>query len=174
MYLYMAYALAYYTEHVVCLPVPEKAQAQYNFCIFPLNGDGTNPVSSDGAAASEQQILWTAPNTVVKSTQVSGEITVESEDTYKSLLLRVLNGCLGHFGKQVVVPNEKEFASQTNQAHRKGDKAVHVKAFRGSKDGEFVFHVMDASSKLPLHSFDPMTLCVRTHRIHGSSGWQLC
>jgi hypothetical protein len=126
-------------EHIACLPAPEKAQAQYNFCISPLNGgDGINPVSGDGVSAA-QQILWTVPNMVLKSTQISGEIAVESEETYRSLLLRVLNGCLGHFGKQVVVPNEKAFASQTTQAYRKGEKAVHVKAFRGNKDGKCIF-----------------------------------
>jgi hypothetical protein len=118
--------------------VPEKAQANYNFCVFPFNGDGVNTAASDGA----EQILWTVPNTVVKPTNVSGKVAVESEDTYKSLLIRVLNRCLEQYQKQVVVPNEKEFTSQTTQVYRKGEKAVHVRAFRGSKDGKYPFRLL--------------------------------
>lgn len=123
-----------YVEFATCVPVPEKAQAQYMFCVFPLNTDGTNNHSSADIEPAEQ-ILWTIPNTTLKPSQVSGELIIETEDTYRSLLLRVLNRCLAPFHKQVEVPNEKEFASQTAQVYKKGEKAVHVKAFRGSKDG---------------------------------------
>ena len=36
---------------------------------------------------------------------------------------------------QVLQPNVGEFVSETLQAQRKGERAYHVKAFRGSKDG---------------------------------------
>lgn len=134
-------------EHITCIPVPEKAQAQYNFCVFPLNADGINTPSDDTVPA--EQILWTVPNTTLKPTQVSGELSIESDDTYKSLLIRILNRCMSPFQKQVVVPNEKEFASQTTQAYRKGEKAVHVKAFRGSKDGKYFFPIRSKSSSPP-------------------------
>ena len=110
------------------------------FCVFPFNTDGiTNTVSENTQPA--EQILWTVPNTILKPSQVSGELAIEAEDTYKSLLLRVLNRRLAPFQKQIEVPNEKEFASQTAQTYRKGEKAVHVKAFRGSKDGRYRFLV---------------------------------
>ena len=37
---------------------------------------------------------------------------------------------------KVLEPEDSEFASQLQQAMRKGEKAYHVKAFRGSKDGK--------------------------------------
>ena len=40
------------------------------------------------------------------------------------------------------MPNEDEFASAIPEAHRKSEKAYHVKAFRGSKDG-FLFFLSD-------------------------------
>jgi len=42
-------------------------------------------------------------------------------------------------GKQVITPDEKPFASAIVQSHRKGEKAFHVKAFRGSKEGYLFF-----------------------------------
>lgn len=132
-----AYMCGRPVEHVTCLPVPEKAQAQYIFCVFPVNADGIHTPSDDTVPA--EQILWTVPNTTLKTTQVSGSLSIESEDTYRSLLIRILNRCLAPLQKQVVVPNEKEFASPTTQTYRKGEKAVHVKAFRGSKDGKCFF-----------------------------------
>lgn len=112
--------------------MPEKAQAQYNFCVFPLHGDGVTASESSSAA---EQMLWTVPITTPKPGTFEGEIHVEEEGSYKSVLLRLLNQRLKRIGKEVIEPNEKEFVSQTGQAYRKGEKAVHVKAFRGSKDG---------------------------------------
>lgn len=106
------------------------------FCVFPFNADGINNQSSEDKEPAEQ-ILWTVSNAILKTSQVSGELAIEPDDTHKSLLLRVLNRCLAPFQKQVEVPNEKDFASQTAQVYRKGEKAVHVKAFRGSKDGRY-------------------------------------
>lgn len=80
-------------------------------------------------------MLWTVPETAPKPGVLGAEIDVDAEDTYKTILLRLLNERLEPFKKRVIQPNEKEFASQSIQAHRKGEKAVHVKAFRGSKDG---------------------------------------
>lgn len=119
-------------EHVVCLPVPEKAQAHYNFCVFPLHGDGVTASESNAAA---EQMLWTVPATTIKPGTIEGEIHAEEEESYKSVLLRLLNERLNRIGKGVIEPNEKQFVSQTVQAYRKGEKAVHIKAFRGSKDG---------------------------------------
>jgi hypothetical protein len=38
-------------------------------------------------------------------------------------------------GKNVILPDAGEFASAVPESHRKGDKAYHVKAHRGSKEG---------------------------------------
>ena len=108
-------------QQVVCLPVPEKAQAQYNFCVF------TN--------TSAEQAVWTVPASIPKAGMFGADIPIEPDETYKDILIRVFNERLKHRMKNVILPDEKEFVSQTVQAHRKGEKAVHVKAFRGSKDG---------------------------------------
>lgn len=123
-------------QHIICLPVPEKAQAHYNFCVFPLHGDG---VTASESSTATEQMLWTVPSTTPKPGTFEGEIHVEEEESYKSVLLRLLNQRLKRIGKAVIEPNEKEFVSQTVQAYRKGEKAVHVKAFRGSKDGFLFF-----------------------------------
>lgn len=112
--------------------MPEKAQAQYSFCVFPLHGDGVTVSESNSVA---EQMLWTVPVTAPKPGTLECEIHAEEEETYKTVLLRLLNECLKRIGKEVIEPNEKEFVSQTVQTYRKGEKAVHVKAFRGSKDG---------------------------------------
>lgn len=115
-------------QDVFCLPVPEKAQAQYNFCIF----------SSVGGESAGEQLLWTVPSTIPKSGTITGEIGVQPDDTYRSFLVSAINKALKSRKKHVVEPTAAEFASQIAQAHRKGETAFHVKAFRGSKDG-FLF-----------------------------------
>ena len=113
---------------VVCLPVPEKAQAQYNFCILYANADGL----------ATDQILWTVPDAVPKDGTFVGSKTPHPGETYRSLLITLLNDALKPYKKRVLEPDKREFASQVVQAHRKGEPAYHIKAFRGSKDG-FLF-----------------------------------
>jgi hypothetical protein len=57
------------------------------------------------------------------------------EVTYKTLLMNHMNKRLPP-GRRVEEPDEKLFVSGLVQNHRKGEKSVHVKAFRGSKDGQ--------------------------------------
>ena len=125
---------------IVCLPVPEKAQAQYNFCVFPMNGDGiTNALEVDSI---KEQVLWTVPNTTPKGGLCSDDVSYGTDDTYKSIIIRLLNERLrqrkGH-NVQIVEPDPTEFVSETASPYKKGDKAVHVKAFRGNKDGFLFF-----------------------------------
>ena len=115
-------------KNVVCLPVPEKAQSQYNFCIFAdIPGD-----------SSPTQALWTVTDTAPKDGVFVGGPSAQPGDTYRTLLTAIINTALKTYNKQVVEPQSQEFASQIVQAHRKGETAFHVKAFRGSKDG-FLF-----------------------------------
>ena len=126
-------------QHIVCLPVPEKTQAQYNFCIF------TN--------SAAEQVLWTVPGGVPKAGIVGSELLAGPEETYKDSLIRALNARLKYRRIKVVEPDEKEFVSQTVQAHRKGEKAVYVKGFRGSKDGTFDLHITFSSFRSLLSVF---------------------
>ena len=113
---------------IVCLPVPEKAQAQYNFCVFSATTDGL----------ATDQTVWTVPDSSPKDGTIVGSTTSQPGETYRTLLVSILNQALTPYKKQVIEPDKQEFASQVVQAHRKTESAYHIKAFRGSKDG-FLF-----------------------------------
>ena len=113
---------------IVCLPVPEKAQAQYNFCVFSASQDGS----------PADQMLWTIPDTEPKEGTVSPSIDKIASGKYRPLLLASINQALKPHKKRVTEPTNQEFASQLAQAHRKGETAYHIKGFRGAKDG-FLF-----------------------------------
>ncbi|KAM5435694.1 hypothetical protein MferCBS31731_006143 [Microsporum ferrugineum] len=126
-------------QHVLCLPVPEKAQRQFNFCIIPEYKDGITS-APDGMITFEPMV-WTVPDAPPRSAYLgSGTPVVESAslaETYQTYFQSVLNGKLKHV--KVSCPDEKEFVSATPEAHRKSEKAYHVKAFRGSKEGYLFF-----------------------------------
>lgn len=127
-------------EHVICLPVPEKAQAQYNICVFPIHCDGIR-TGSEGTSVPDQ-ILWTIPNTAPKAGICSADINTTSEATFKPVIVKVLNERLKNkrgSNCRVIEPDENEFASEATPPSKRGQKAVHVKAFRGSKDGFLFF-----------------------------------
>ena len=123
-------ALIENAEHAMCIPVPDKAQRQFNFCIFPRNADGV--VVPPGQPAATDAVVWTVPEAPAQ--QTSGKLATDQHASYKSLLSSVIDAQIPR-GVDVVEPNERDFASGLVQAHRKGEKAVHARAFRGSKDG---------------------------------------
>ena len=108
-------------EHLVCLPVPEKAQSTYNFCVFPTFGDGVS-IPPDGLPVHEPMV-WTVPEVKVKD--------VTDKPNYRRSVIEAA----GSVDITVIEPSAEEFESQVQQALRKGEKSYHVKAFRGSKDG---------------------------------------
>ncbi|PGH27525.1 hypothetical protein AJ80_00766 [Polytolypa hystricis UAMH7299] len=126
-------------QHVLCLPVPEKTQRQFNFCIIPKYADGVTPAPA-GATVFEP-IIWTVPDgpprTVFLGSGTSAMESASLAETYESYMQRMLNERLKH--TKVICPSEKEFVSPVPEAHRKGEKAYHVKAFRGSKEGFLFF-----------------------------------
>ena len=127
-------------EHVTCLPVPEKAQAQYNFCVFPRYADGLT-VSSEETPVPDQ-LLWTVSNAAPKPGICSDDLKISPDESFKSVMVRLLNERLRHkAGRKccVIEPDESEFSSEATQPSRTGQRAVHVKAFRGSKDGFLFF-----------------------------------
>lgn len=65
-----------------------------------------------------------------------GKNIKEGEDPGPGTMAAEISQHLKPYGKRVVFPEEREFASAIPQSHRKGEKAFHVKAFRGSKDGK--------------------------------------
>lgn len=135
---------------IVCLPVPDKAQGQYNFCVLSATAEG---VASD-------QIVWTVPDSVPKDGTLVGLTASHPGETYRTLLITVLNEALKPYKKQVIEPDKQEFASQVVQAHRKGEPAYHIRAFRGSKDG-FLFLLPNGifwGFKKPLELFSSDTV----------------
>ena len=114
-------------EHVICLPVPEKAQPQKNFCVLPKGGDGISPAGTAQAGETEESIIvWTAANTKPKG-------AAEDELTQAEKIVESLAGAKCN----IQGPDEKEFASEIRPPGRKGEKSYHVKAFKGNKDGQY-------------------------------------
>lgn len=79
--------------------------------------------------------MWTVPDGPPKAAYSGSGQQVETQDgeTAEKLVRRIVNDNLTR--TQVVRPDEREFVSAVPEAHRKGEKAYHVKAFRGSKEG---------------------------------------
>ena len=114
-------------EHVICLPVPEKAQPQKNFCVLPKGGDGITPAGTAQAGETEESIIvWTAADTKPKG-------AAEDELTQAQKIVESLAGAKCN----IQGPDAKEFVSEVPPPGRKGEKAYHVKAFKGNKDGKY-------------------------------------
>lgn len=119
------YSLGSY-GHALRLPVPEKNQKQYNFCLLP---------APDKVTATEP-IIWTINHGPLKSYKIESPDLKALAPGPDDVLENVLNVCLKNSGVTLIMPSEKEFASALRESHRKNDVAYHVKAFRGSKEGE--------------------------------------
>ena len=105
---------------ILRLPVPEKAQRQYNYCVIPKEGE---------------PLLWTV-NGGNDGPKVSHAIPAGAmQYGFHMDLEKDLENATG---LEITRPDEAEFCSATPEAHRKGEKAYHVKAFKGSKEGEFL------------------------------------
>lgn len=110
------------------LPVPEKAAKQYNFCLLPKPDAG-----------AVEPIIWTVSDGPLKSYQISNPALAKIVAGPEDVLENALDFILQRSGISLTFPTAEEFASATPESHRKGDKAYHVKGFRGSKDGFLFF-----------------------------------
>ncbi|PIA92610.1 Histone chaperone [Cercospora beticola] len=119
-------------DQIFCLPVPEKQQRQSSFVIIPQAG----AVAADGTSC--EQIVFTMNETKPDDAASASRAKTE-QDNYITVTEPELNDLLHAYGKQVVRPDENEFASSIPQSHRKGEKAYHVKAHRGTKEGYLFF-----------------------------------
>jgi hypothetical protein len=115
-------------DAMFCLSVPEKAQRQQSFIVFPLPGTQNH----DGSTA--EPLVWTM-NETKASPEIINSSTMSEEDTFVDVTRRELDTFMASFSKKTVLPDEREFASEIPQSHRKGEKAFHTKAFKGSKEG---------------------------------------
>ncbi|CZR59590.1 related to structure-specific recognition proteins [Phialocephala subalpina] len=131
-------------DYAFCLPVPEKTQKQYNYILFPKDSTISPSKPAANTPPTPEPIVFTIPDSAPKPGTISGlEAATASSvsDDYKTLFDWAVSGRLKAAGKstKIVQADEKLFASEQRQAHRPGEKAVHVKAFRGSKDGYLFF-----------------------------------
>ncbi|TKA82303.1 hypothetical protein B0A55_01450 [Friedmanniomyces simplex] len=115
-------------DQVFCLPVPEKQQRQWNFVLFPKPG----AITGNGTPC--EQMVFTMGEVAATGATSAGQGITE-QDTFITVTERELNSLLQPQGKHVAIPDAAEFVSSIPQPHRKGEKAYHVKAHRGSKDG---------------------------------------
>ncbi|CAG8898323.1 unnamed protein product [Penicillium egyptiacum] len=120
-------------RHALCLPVPEKTQKQFNFCIIPEYADGITP-PPEGTTASEAMVFTIADGPAKAAFSGNGEQLGHGPgESAEAFIRKILNENMSH--TNVVRPDDKQFVSAMPEAHRKGEKAYHVKAFRGSKEG---------------------------------------
>ncbi|KAG7414103.1 hypothetical protein LZL87_003535 [Fusarium oxysporum] len=125
-------------EYVFYLPVPEKNQVQHNYVIFPRGTclpSKTNP-------PTEEPLVFTVPATAPKQGTIGGPDAGSAaavSDNYKSLFHWALDRHLKPNGVSITSADPSKFQSMVRQPHRPSEKAVHVKAFRGSKDGYLFF-----------------------------------
>ncbi|EJT70319.1 hypothetical protein GGTG_12491 [Gaeumannomyces tritici R3-111a-1] len=136
-------------EHAFYVPIPEKAQQQWNYILFPR---GSYLPSS--TSPSPEPLVFTVPATAPKAGSVSGRLAGQAQvvsDSHSSLFHWAVAEFLRIAHKYhspspdttspvpLVCADAKVFASAVRQSHRPAEKAVHVRAFRGSKEGYLFF-----------------------------------
>lgn len=127
-------------EYAFYLPVPEKAQIQHNYILFPRN----SYFATKNTPAPEDPLLFTIPAGAPKPGAIGGPNAAAAasvSDTYTTLFHWAINKCLQAAGNnvQIVAADPAKFHSEVRQPHRPKEQAVHIKAFRGSKDGYLFF-----------------------------------
>ncbi|KAJ9132275.1 Histone chaperone [Pleurostoma richardsiae] len=131
-------------EYVFYLPVPEKTQLQHNYVLFPRN-TCLSALRSSATSGDIEPLVFTVPSTAPKPGSISGSAASNAaaiSDTYQSLFDWAITAQLrstGNAETSIVAPDPKVFHSVIRQAHRPAERAVHVKGFRGSKDGYLFF-----------------------------------
>lgn len=139
------------TEHIFYLPVPEKSTVQHNYVVLPRNSYLPTRTAKPAAGAAPtsptalEPFVFTVPGAAPKPGSIGGASAKTAEavsDSYSTLFHWALATSLksaGNHSCSIVASDPKLFHSVTRQAHRPTEKAVHVKAFRGSKDGYLFF-----------------------------------
>ncbi|KFA54388.1 hypothetical protein S40293_04312 [Stachybotrys chartarum IBT 40293] len=127
-------------ESLIYLPVPDKAQVQHNYVLFPR---GTS-LPSKTSPPTIEPLVFTIPATAPKQGTIGGSeagSAMSVSDTYHSLFHWAFDRRLKSVGNpvEIVSANPGKFHSVIRQAHRPNEKAVHITGFRGSKDGYLFF-----------------------------------
>lgn len=130
-------------EYVFYVPVPEKQQVLHNYIIFPRNT--ALAVTKSWEPVDFEPLLFTVPATAPKAGIVNGyaaQTAAQVSDSYTSLMHWAINSQLTAVGNTnvcIVGTDPRAFYSNAKQPYRPDEKAVHIKAFRGSKDGFLFF-----------------------------------
>lgn len=130
------------TEYAFFLPVPGKAQVQHNYILFPK---GSCLASLKGSSSdAPEPLVFTVPATAPKQGTIGGRDAAQAEpysDAYHTLFHWALRTRLRAASSpaDIVSADPNKFHSAIPQSHRPKEKAVHVGAFRGSKDGFLFF-----------------------------------
>ncbi|KAK3312745.1 putative chaperone protein [Apodospora peruviana] len=133
-------------EHAFYLPVPDKSQVQHNYVLFPRNSylPNTSKQSDTNEPPPLEPLVFTVPATAPKPGTIIGPSAASASavsDSYSSLFNWALCTSLRSAGNSttIIASDPKLFHSAARQPFRPQEKAVHVKAFRGSKDGFLFF-----------------------------------
>ncbi|KAI1076360.1 hypothetical protein F5B20DRAFT_322465 [Whalleya microplaca] len=127
-------------EYVFYLPVPEKTQVQHNYVLLPRNSS----FPQEPGATPVDPLVFTVSAGAPKPGSIGGPNAAAASavsDSYTTLFHWAINKCLQATSKkvQIVAADPSKFHSKIRQAHRPKEQAVHVKGFRGSKDGFLFF-----------------------------------
>ncbi|KKA29665.1 hypothetical protein TD95_001346 [Thielaviopsis punctulata] len=126
-------------EFAFYLPVPEKNQVQHNYILMP-RGSSFTP---KGATAPDP-LVFTVNAGAPKPDTIAGPKAASAHSfstDYHALFDWAFASFLRAAGStvQIVASNPARFHSVVKQSHRPNEKAVHIKAFRGSKEGYLFF-----------------------------------
>lgn len=127
-------------EYAFYLPVPEKTQVQHNYILFPRN----SYLPTRDNATTADPLVFTVSAGAPKPGAIGGPNASAASavsDSYMMLFHWAINKCLqaGSKNVQIIAADPAKFRSMVRQPHRPKEPAVHVKAFRGSKDGYLFF-----------------------------------
>ncbi|POS88065.1 hypothetical protein EPUL_000564 [Erysiphe pulchra] len=136
-------------EYAFLLPIPEKTQAQHGFLFFPYNSCCLLPTRSVPSTITSSSppgpIAFTIPSASIPNlNNIKGSLSHEISavcDDYPTLFSWALKSCSKHAGKsiEIISADEKLFSSAQKQFQRPNEKAVWVRAFRGSIEGYLFF-----------------------------------
>lgn len=120
--------------------MPEKAQVQHNYVLFPRDSFSLSKASTP----TEEPLLFTVSAAAPKPGTIGGPNAGAASavsDSFGTLFHWALSKCLKAAGNsvQIVSADPAKFQSKVRQPQRPKEPAVHVNAFRGSKDGYLFF-----------------------------------
>jgi hypothetical protein len=133
---------------------------------------GRDKAPREGSTA--EPLLWTVNDGAPVQIQIYDSDMRNAIGESDRIVEAALEYAMRENKTKVTYPEEAEFVSATPEAHRKGEKAYHVKAFKGSKDGMeraiFRTYLTLTQSQATSSSFQPVSFSV-SKSLSSSSPW---